>query len=87
MTLYEKDDPRFKGVNPTSDGFSGSRVALVGPQGLPLFKPPFGRITAIDLNSGNQRWVVASGVGPRDHPALKHLKLPALGGHFAPSYW
>ena len=79
MTIYEKDHPRFKGVNPTSDGFSGSRVALVGPQGLPLFKPPFGRITAIDLNSGNQRWVVASGVGPRDHPALKDLKLPALG--------
>lgn len=79
MTVYEKDHPRFKGINPTSDGFSGSRVALVGPQGLPLFKPPFGRITAIDLNSGNHRWVVASGVGPRDHPALKGLKLPPLG--------
>lgn len=79
MTLYEKDNARFKGVSPTTDGFSGSRVALVGPQGLPLFKPPFGRITAIDLNSGNHRWVVASGEGPRGHPALRDMKLTALG--------
>lgn len=79
ITVYEKANPRFKGVNPTTDGFTGYRVALVGPEGLPLFKPPFGRITAIDLSSGDHRWVVASGVGPRDHPALRSLTLPALG--------
>lgn len=50
-----------------------------GPQGLPLFKPPWGRITAIDLNSGEHRWMVPNGDGPRDHPALKGLNLPKLG--------
>lgn len=79
VTLYENDNPRFKSRTPTTDGFNAVRVALVGPQGLPLFKPPYGRITAIDLNSGDQRWIVASGSGPRDHPALRHLKLPELG--------
>ena len=50
-----------------------------GPQGLPLFKPPYGRITAIDLNKGEQVWMVPNGDGPRDHPLLKPLNLPPLG--------
>jgi len=77
-TLYERDATRFKGT-PTTDRYFGFREALVGPQGLPLFKPPFGRITAIDLASGTHRWVIPSGEGPRDHPALQGLKLPKLG--------
>ena len=52
---------------------------LPGPQGLPFTKPPYGRITAIDLNRGEQVWQVANGDGPRDHPALKGLNLPPLG--------
>jgi glucose dehydrogenase len=36
-----------------------------GPRGLPLFKPPYGRITAIDLNKGEHVWQVAHGDGPR----------------------
>jgi glucose dehydrogenase len=53
---------------------------LQGPRGLPTpFKPPYGRLTAIDLNKGTILWAVANGNGPRDHPALKHLKLPPLG--------
>jgi quinoprotein glucose dehydrogenase len=50
-----------------------------GPQGLPLFKPPYGRLVAIDLNKGEVKWTAANGDGPRDHPALKNLNLPALG--------
>jgi quinoprotein glucose dehydrogenase len=50
-----------------------------GPQGLPLFKPPYGRLVAIDLNKGEVKWTVANGDGPRDHPALKDLNLPPLG--------
>jgi quinoprotein glucose dehydrogenase len=53
--------------------------AVVGPQGLPLFKPPYGRLVAIDLNKGEIKWTVANGDGPRDHQALKGLKLPPLG--------
>jgi len=61
-----------------------TRPAYVsGPQGLPLVKPPWGRITAIDLNGGEILWQVAHGDGPRDHPAIKHLDLGPLGapGH------
>jgi len=36
-----------------------------GPHGLPLFKPPYGRITAIDLNKGEHVWMVPHGNGPR----------------------
>ena len=52
---------------------------LPGPQDLPLFKPPWGRITAIDLNSGEHRWMSPMGEGPRDHPALAGMDLPRLG--------
>ncbi len=52
---------------------------LRGPQGLPLFKPPYGRLVAIDLNKGEIKWTVANGEGPRNNPALKGLNLPPLG--------
>jgi quinoprotein glucose dehydrogenase len=63
----------------------GSRRWIAGPRGLPLFKPPYGRITAIDLNRGEHRWMVANGDGPRDHPAIKALNLPPLGNPGRPS--
>ena len=52
---------------------------LVGPRGLSMFKPPYGRLTAIDLNAGAIAWQVPNGEGPRDHPALRGLDLPRLG--------
>jgi quinoprotein glucose dehydrogenase len=58
---------------------SGTRAWTPGPQGLPLFKPPYGRITALDLNKGERLWMTANGDGPRDHPLLKPLNLPPLG--------
>lgn len=50
-----------------------------GPEGLPITKPPYGRISAIDLNKGEILWQVPHGDGPRDHPAIKHLDLGPLG--------
>jgi quinoprotein glucose dehydrogenase len=50
-----------------------------GPRGLPLFKPPYGRITALDMNKGEILWQVANGDGPRDNPAIAHLHLGPLG--------
>ena len=55
------------------------RFPLRGPEGLPITKPPYGRITAIDLNSGEHKWSVPLGKGPRDHDRLKTLNLPPLG--------
>ena len=48
-------------------------------EGLSLFKPPYSRITAIDLNKGEHRWMSPVGDGPRDHPLLKALNLAPLG--------
>lgn len=52
---------------------------IPGPEGLPLFKPPYGRVTAVNLNTGDHAWMSALGEGPRDHPLLKNLLLPRLG--------
>ncbi len=54
----------------------------VGPMGLPLVKPPYRRITAIDLDTGEHVWQVPFGKGPANHPALAHLNLPDLGSVF-----
>ena len=55
-------------------------------EGLPVFKPPYGRITAIDMNTGEHVWMAPNGDGPRDHPLVKDLDLPPLGipGRAAP---
>ncbi|MEZ4421980.1 MAG: pyrroloquinoline quinone-dependent dehydrogenase [Gemmatimonadota bacterium] len=55
------------------------------PQGLPLLKPPYGRITAIDLDTGEHLWMKANGPGPRDHPLLRDLDVPWLGQRGRPA--
>ena len=51
-------------------------------RGLPLIKPPYGTITAIDMNKGEQLWRIAHGDTPdnvANHPALKGLTIPRTG--------
>jgi len=51
-------------------------------QGLPLIKPPYGRITALDMNKGTLAWQIAHGDTPdniKNHPALKGLDIPRTG--------
>lgn len=55
------------------------------PGGLPLLKPPYGRITAIDMNTGEHLWMRPNGPGPRDHPVLADLTLPWLGQRGRPA--
>ncbi len=55
----------------------------IGPFGLPLLKPPYRRITAIDLNTGEHVWQIPFGKGPANHPMLEHLNLPPLGSVFS----
>ena len=43
----------------------GGTRSVDGPQGLPLTKPPYSRITAINLNTGDHEWMVPHGEGPR----------------------
>jgi quinoprotein glucose dehydrogenase len=52
------------------------------PFGLPLVKPPYGRITAIDMNTGEHRWMAVNGDTPEDiksNPALAGVALPPTG--------
>ncbi|MBI4538037.1 MAG: pyrroloquinoline quinone-dependent dehydrogenase [Gemmatimonadetes bacterium] len=48
------------------------------PNGLPILKPPYGTLTAIDLNTGEHLWQVPVGDMPnvRYHPALQGVELP-----------
>jgi quinoprotein glucose dehydrogenase len=76
MSLVPPDDP-------ASDWPYVIRVQRnIGPMGLPLVKPPYRRITAIDLDTGEHVWQVPFGRGPVDHPAIAHLDLPDLGSVF-----
>jgi len=54
----------------------------MGPQGLPLVKPPYGRITAYNMNTGDIVWQVANGdtyEWIKTHPALKGVTIPRTG--------
>jgi quinoprotein glucose dehydrogenase len=60
-------------------GESGNGLFI---QGLPIIKPPYGRITALDLNKGEIVWQIPHGETPdsvRNHPALKGLTIPRTG--------
>jgi quinoprotein glucose dehydrogenase len=51
-------------------------------RGLPIVKPPYGRITAIDLKTGEHLWMIPNGATPaavRDHPALAGIDVPPTG--------
>ena len=53
-----------------------------GPRGLPLVKPPYGTITAIDLNTGDHIWQIPNGSTPdriRNHPALAGVDIGNTG--------
>jgi quinoprotein glucose dehydrogenase len=73
-------------VNPAGDR-SDIRYLFVNgdaprPMGLPLVKPPYGRITAIDMNTGEHRWMAVNGDTPDDiknNPALAGVTIPPTG--------
>ena len=72
--------PAAAGPTPAQAG-GGGRGGL-SVQGLPLIKPPYGQISAIDLDKGDFRWQVAHGDTPdliKNHPALKGLNIPRTG--------
>jgi quinoprotein glucose dehydrogenase len=59
--------------------YVGAPAPMETLQGVPLWKPPYGRITAIDLNTGNHRWMVPMGDLAQSHPVLKQLGPPPVG--------
>jgi quinoprotein glucose dehydrogenase len=73
--LSVAEQPAAEGAAP------GGRGALL-VQGLQLFKPPYGAITAINMDKGEIAWQIAHGETPdnvRNHPALKGLTIPRTG--------
>jgi quinoprotein glucose dehydrogenase len=74
---------------PASGGAAAGRGAAAGPtanplvvQGLSLVKPPYGLLSAINLDRGEMVWQVAHGETPdnvRNHPALKGMNIPRTG--------
>ena len=58
-------------------------IGVPGPDGLPIYKPPYSRVTAIDMNTGEHLWWVPIGE-PNDriknHPALEGVDLSNVGG-------
>ena len=63
-------------------GEGGGAGGTLSVQGLPLLKPPYARISAIDLNKGEILWHIAHGEtadNVRNNPALKGLTIPRTG--------
>ena len=61
---------------------SGGGAALPFLDGLPVIKPPWGRITAIDMNKGEHLFQIPNGPTPKEiteHPKLKGLDIPPTG--------
>jgi quinoprotein glucose dehydrogenase len=80
------------GTNSSADAPLSKKIAAAPPpadddkpltvQGLPLIKPPYGTISAIDLDTGEIKWQIAHGETPdyiRNSPALKGLNIPRTG--------
>ena len=75
-------------VDPDSnvDWVSVGPGGVRGPQGLPLWKPPYASITAIDMNTGEHLWSIPNGFTPdriKNHPALQGVDIGNTGstGH------
>jgi quinoprotein glucose dehydrogenase len=73
-------NPRASEADADMMGDLGAQASFHGR--LPLTKPPYGHITAIDLNHGTIAWHEAFGDWPefRANPALKDVKLPPVIG-------
>jgi len=57
----------------------GGLMVMPNVDGLPVVKPPYSRVTALDLRGGTLAWTSPVGDGPRQHPLIAHLNLPPLG--------
>jgi quinoprotein glucose dehydrogenase len=80
-TAPDPSKPGAPATGPTP-GAGGESSNGLFVQGLPIIKPPYGRITAIDLNKGELVWQIAHGETPdsvRNHPALKGVPIQRTG--------
>ena len=79
--MDEPNDPKTTGAT-LSRWVVANRGDLRGPEGLPIWKPPYSRIIAIDMSTGEFLWEKPNGDTPehiRNHPRLKGLAIPPTG--------
>jgi quinoprotein glucose dehydrogenase len=79
--LYVRGNARNPNPAPAGAPAAGGGAGLT-VRGLPLIKPPYGTITAIDMNKGEELWRIAHGDTPdniKNNPALKGLNIPRTG--------
>ena len=79
--IDEPDDIMTTGAT-FSDWSVVNRGDFRGPQDLPIFKPPYSRIVAIDMNTGEHLWETPNGDTPErisNHPALQGVEFPNTG--------
>ena len=84
--MDEPDDPKTTGKT-LSRWVVANRGDLRGPEGLPIWKPPYSRIVAIDMKTGEFLWEIPNGDTPehiRNHPALKGLTFPPPASRATP---
>ena len=70
------------GVTPAQYANGAGGGAPRHPSGLPLMKPPYSRITAIDLNTGETLWMIPIGETPdriKNNPALAGVDVGNTG--------
>jgi quinoprotein glucose dehydrogenase len=81
LHFYQPDPADGATMEFTQGAFGGGDTPTM-PQGLPLLKPPYSRMTAVNLNVGDTAWMQPNGDGDRfrNHPMLRDLDLPPLGG-------
>jgi len=73
---------RRSGGSGSASAEAGGAVTSLTIQGLPLVKPPYGQINAINMDTGDILWQVAHGETPdpiKNNPALKGLNIPRTG--------
>jgi quinoprotein glucose dehydrogenase len=79
----ERDKDIAKPTGTTFSDFASLRSDQVRhPDGIPMFKPPYSHITAIDMNTGEHLWQLPIGETPErvaNHPALQGMDIPTTG--------
>jgi len=84
MYVPTKNQPMIAVLTPADakltdfDYVRATTAVVQGPRGLPIVRPPWSKVTATDLNTGEHRWFKPIGPAPesvRDHPALRGLNL------------
>lgn len=77
VRMIRPEDPEVSNFT-----YDGERFNVEGPQGLPIIKPPYSRITAIDLDSGEHEWMIPHGEGMRQRIIDMGIEDPGPVGSY-----